>query len=88
MIYVGSILDGMFVKIGFAKSVAHVAQRIRALQTGCPFQIGLDFTIEGTQRQEEFIPYSIVFHLHASFDPLPAQRVGSWQAGIDAALPH
>jgi hypothetical protein len=52
VIYVASILEGAFVKIGFAKS--NPAGRIACLQVGCPFLISLDFVVEGTQQQEGY----------------------------------
>ena len=45
MVYVASVLEGRFVKIGFADR--DVAKRIAALQTGNPFQNSLAITVEG-----------------------------------------
>ena len=65
MIYVASILDGDFVKIGFTES--NVAGRIADLQVGNPFQISLDFVVEGTLRQEKLIHAALRF----AFEHLP-----------------
>jgi vacuolar-type H+-ATPase subunit H len=51
LIYVASILDETFVKLGFTQG--NPPRRIADLQVGCPFQINLDFVVEGTRYQEE-----------------------------------
>lgn len=50
MIYAVSILDSMYVKVGFADDVE---KRIRGLQTGNPFEITPLVIIEGTLKQEQ-----------------------------------
>ena len=52
MIYVASILNGKYVKIGYCRDGTH-ERRIAALQTGCPFEIVFMFDIEGTLVQEQ-----------------------------------
>lgn len=52
MIYVAQILDGAFIKVGFSKEEMP-DRRISELQTGCPYQITVIFTTNGTLIQEQ-----------------------------------
>lgn len=51
MIYVVEVQDQKFVKIGFTES-GELANRIAALQTGCPYEIKPVVFVDGTLRQE------------------------------------
>lgn len=52
MIYVATILNNQFVKIGFT-SEDDANNRISSLQTGNPFKINVLFTIQGSISQEQ-----------------------------------
>lgn len=52
MIYfVGNLFDSKMVKIGYAKN--DVDERIRQLQTGCPFHLKVYVVMEGTIKHEQ-----------------------------------
>lgn len=52
MIYIATILNNQFIKIGFT-SDEDVRNRIASLQTGNPFKIDVLFTIKGSINQEQ-----------------------------------
>ena len=52
MIYVVEILDWRFAKVGYSAD-PDISKRIAQLQTGCPFEIKLGLSIEGTLSQEK-----------------------------------
>lgn len=52
MIYVLEVGDRHYVKIGYCKN-KDVSERVKQLQTGCPFEIKVVLVIEGTLRQEK-----------------------------------
>lgn len=58
MIYAAIMDKGKFVKIGYTRS-QNVEKRLAQLQTGSPFYIKLEFSIEGTLMQEQAIHASL-----------------------------
>ena len=77
MIYVASILDGKFVKVGFCKD-DDPSVRIAQLQTGNPFKINLVFCVPGTLIQEQAIHSSLRVAFSRIRVPMPPNE---WYPG-------
>ena len=102
MIYVLKILDGEFIKIGYADDVE---SRRRSLQGGNPFEIVKLFAIEGTLIQEQQIHRALnQMYVRTGFPRIPNEwyhsgdnRVGAFfelvffkmlTEGINSAISH
>lgn len=75
MIYAASVLDSMFVKIGYADDVE---KRMRSLQTGNPFEITPLFSVEGTLRQEQTLHHLLLNAFRRIRIPIPPNE---WYPG-------
>lgn len=76
MIYVASMQEGRFVKIGYCSGSSE--SRIKALQTGNPYQIDLLFEVEGSLMQELALHASLKVAMARVRLPNPANE---WYVG-------
>lgn len=77
MIYVITMQDGAFVKVGFTDGTT-ADKRIASLQTASPFQLDLLFTVDGTIRQEQALHGSLKVAFHRLRIKIPGNE---WYPG-------